>query len=395
MSDSWLAHWVRDHHAELVEVRRRIHATPELAFSEFATTKLLVGLLSSAGLRPWILPCSTGLVVDVGTGPPTVALRADIDALPVPDMKTVPYRSTVDGACHACGHDAHTTIALGAALALAEAPELPGRVRVIFQPAEERMGGAREVIGSGALDGVERVFALHCDAHLPVGEVGVRVGPITAACDRVEVRLDGPGGHTARPHLTVDLVDMLARIAVSTPALLTRRVDTRAGLSLVWGAIQAGEAANIIPSSGVLRGTVRVLDHEAWADAEKQVSAAVADAAAGSGASVDIRYEPGVPPVVNDDAAVATLRAAVGAELGEQAVVGTRTSMGGEDFAWYGEHVPVAMARLGTHSEHLDTVRDLHQGNFDIDERALGVGVRMLVRTALTALGQAVDSRGA
>src|SRR5690606_12053807 len=232
--------------------------------------------------------------------------------------------STVSGACHACGHDAHTTIALGAALALAEAPDLPGRVRVIFQPAEERMGGAREVIGSGELDGVERVFALHCDAHLPVGQVGVRVGPITAACDRVEVRLDGPGGHTARPHLTVDLVDMLARIAVSTPALLTRRVDTRAGLSLVWGAIQAGEAANAIPSSGVLRGTVRVLDHEAWADAEKQVSAAVADAAAGTGASIDIRYEPGVPPVVNDEATVAMLRAAVSAELGAQAIVGTR-----------------------------------------------------------------------
>src|SRR5690606_29556486 len=145
--------------------------------------------------------------------------------------------------------------------------------------------------------------------------------------------------------------------------------------------IRAGEAPNTIPSEGILRGTVRVLDHAAWADAEKQVTSAVADVAAGTGASVEVGYERGVPPVINDETSVQLMRAAIAAELGENAITGTRTSMGGEDFAWYGEHVPVTMARLGVHGEHLSTVRDLHQGNFDIDERALGIGVRVLVST--------------
>jgi amidohydrolase len=386
VTNNWLTSWVNDHYSELVDLRRRIHARPELAFAEYATTELLLGRLEAARLRPRRLPSGTGVIVDVGPGPRTVALRADIDALPLPDLKNVTYRSTVDGVCHACGHDAHTAIALGTALALAEAPALPGRVRVIFQPAEERMGGAREVINAGGLDGVERLYALHCDAHLPVGNVGLRVGAITAACDLVEVRLRGPGGHTARPHLTVDLVDTLARIATNTPGLLARQVDVRAGMSLVWGAILAGEAPNTIPSEGILRGTVRVLDHAAWSDAEKQVTSAILDVTAGTGASVDVNYERGVPPVINDESSVQLMRAAIAAELGENAITGTRTSMGGEDFAWYGEHVPVTMARLGVHGEHLSTVRDLHQGNFDIDERALGLGVRVLVSTALAAL---------
>ena len=389
MTNNWLASWVADHHNELVGLRRRIHSRPELAFAEYATTELVLGRLEAARLNPRRLPNGTGLAVDIGTGDRTIAVRADIDALPVPDLKSAPYRSTVGGVCHACGHDAHTAIAVGTALALAEAPYLPGRVRVIFQPAEERMGGAREVIKAGELDGVEHVFALHCDAHLPVGQVGLRVGPITAACDLVEIRLNGPGGHTARPHLTVDLVETLSRIAVDAPAMVARRVDARAGLSLVWGAIRAGEAPNTIPSIGFLRGTVRVLDHAAWSDAEKQVSSVISDIAAAAGASVEIHYERGVPPVVNDQTGVELMRAAVSAELGPSAVASTRTSMGGEDFAWFGEHAPLTMARLGTHSEALSTVRDLHQGNFDIDERALDVGVRVLTSTVLAALADA------
>src|SRR5690606_20569262 len=158
--------------------------------------------------------------------------------------------------------------------------------------------------------------ALHCDAHLPVGRVGLRAGPITAACDLVEVRVSGPGGHTARPHLTVDLVETLSRIAVDSPAMLSRRVDARAGLSLVWGAIHAGEAPNTIPSTGVLRGTVRVLDHAAWSDAEKQVSTVITDIAAAAGAAVEVDYERGVPPVVNDQLGVDLMRAAITTELG-------------------------------------------------------------------------------
>lgn len=382
----WLADWVGKNHDELVRVRRHLHSHPELGFKEHEATKIVADWLSASGLQPRILPRGTGLVVDIGDGPRTVVLRADMDALPLPDLKDVAYRSTVDGLCHACGHDAHTTIALGAALALAQIPNLPGRVRVIFQPAEEIMGGAREVINAGELEGIDSSFALHCDGHLEVGKVGIKTGPITAACDLVEVRVSGPGGHTARPHLTVDLVDTLARIASASPGLVSRRVDPRAGLTLVWGAIQAGAAHNAIPGTGVLRGTARVLDRDVWAEAEKHITTAVTDLAAGTGAGVTVHYERGVPPVVNDIGCVATFESAITTELGADAVADTRTSMGGEDFSWFGEKAPTAMARLGVHGAGLTSMRDLHQGTFDIDERALGVGVRVMVRTALDAL---------
>ncbi|WP_232827218.1 amidohydrolase [Jiangella endophytica] len=386
MTYDWLASWLDLHTDELTALRRMLHARPELGLNEHQTTDLLVRQLTMSGLEPRVLPRGTGVVVDVGTGSRTIALRADIDALPLPDLKDVPYRSTVDGVCHACGHDAHTVMALGAAMALAKVPQLPGRVRVIFQPGEEIMAGAREVIAAGALEGVERAFALHCDPRLPVGQVGMRSGPITAACDLVEVRVSGPGGHTARPQLTVDTVDTLSRIAVDAPALLARQIDIRAGFSLVWGSIQAGGPPNAIPSEGVLRGTVRVLDHAAWADAEKYVRAVVRDIAHPSGARVEIDYERGVPPVVNDEASVTLMRQAVATELGPHAVTGTSTSMGGEDFAWYGEHVPLALARIGVHGSALPKMGDLHQGDFDIDEKALAYGVRVFVSTALAAL---------
>ncbi len=183
------------------------------------------------------------MICDVGPGSgPTIALRADIDALPIADVKDVSYRSRVEGVCHACGHDAHTAILLGAARQLAGLA-LPARVRLIFQPAEETLiGGAVSVVEAGALDDVAQIFALHCDPRLPTGQVGLRVGPITAACDHLEVRLRGPGGHTARPQLTVDLVYALGLIIAELPGLLSRRVDPRATLSLVWGAVAGGGA---------------------------------------------------------------------------------------------------------------------------------------------------------
>src|SRR6478752_745612 len=230
---------------ELIDFRRDLHMHPELAFAEYRTTQRVADRLTAAGLVPSVLPRGTGLICEVGSGDgPTVALRADIDALPVPDVKDVPYRSTVPGVCHACGHDVHTTILLGAGLALAELDrrgELPGRVRLIFQPSEERVpNGAPEVISEGGLKDVETIFALHCFPQLPVGLVGVRSGPLTAATDVVEVRLSGPGGHTARPHLTADLVHALGRLVVEVPGLLSRRMDPRAAVSMVFGSVRAG-----------------------------------------------------------------------------------------------------------------------------------------------------------
>jgi amidohydrolase len=377
--------WVTANHPQLVATRRHLHAHPEIGYAEFETTSFLEERLRHHGLTPRRLPTGTGLVVDVGSGGPVVVLRADIDALALNDLKDVPYASTREGLAHACGHDVHTTVVLGVAMALASMDGLPGTVRCVFQPAEETVpGGATEVVASGVLDGASRAFALHCDPSIPAGKVGLRTGAITAACDRMDVTLLGPGGHTARPQLTVDLVDALGRLITDLPGLLSRQVDPRAGMSLVWGAVQAGVAANAIPQRGQLRGTVRVLDREAWRDAEGLMRSLVERVAATTGAEVDVDYIRGVPPVVNDPRAVALLRAAALETVGHDQVVLSPQSMGGEDFGWFADVMPIALARLGTHGGGAPL--DLHRGTFDVDERAIGVGVRLLARTALHAL---------
>jgi amidohydrolase len=377
--------WVDEHLPELVDVRRHLHMHPELAYAEVETTAYLEQRLTEAGLVPHRLPSGTGLVVEVGSGSPTVVLRADIDALPLADLKDVPYASTREGMCHACGHDVHTTVALGSVLALAGMDDLPGTVRCVFQPAEETVpGGATHVLAAGVLDGASRAFALHCDPAIPVGTVGLRTGSITAACDRIDVTLTGPGGHTARPQLTVDLVDALGRLVTGLPGLLSRQVDPRAGFSLVWGAVNAGVAANAIPQRGTLRGTVRVLDREEWKRAEDLLRRLVEQVVAPTGAGVEVEYVPGVPPVVNDPRAVALLRTAALQTVGSENVRQSPQSMGGEDFGWFADVLPIALARLGTHGG--GPPLDLHRGTFDVDERAIGVGVRLMVRTALQAL---------
>jgi amidohydrolase len=369
----------------VVALRRDLHAHPELAFAETRTTALIVSTLTELGLRPEVMPRGTGVLCDIGTDGPLVALRADIDALPLTDEKSVPYRSTVDGACHGCGHDAHTAILLGAAAALAAVPP-PGRVRLVFQPAEETVpGGALAAIDAGALDGVEQIFALHCDPRLTTGQIGVRVGAITAACDHIEVQLTGSGGHTARPHLTQDVVYAMGLVITELPGLLSRRVDPRAALSMVWGAAEAGRAANAIPRSARLRGTLRVFEHAAWDVAEPLVTSLIAQLVAPCGVRAETIYTRGVPPVLNAEPAVAVQRAAVRAVLGPDALVDTEQSMGGEDFAWYLEKVPGALARLGVRTPGAPRF-DLHQGTFDIDEAALDVGVRYTVALAHEAV---------
>jgi amidohydrolase len=275
---------------------------------------------------------------------------------------------------------------LGAGLALQRhAAELPGRVRLVFQPAEELTpGGALQMIAEGGLDDVRAIFALHCDPRLETGKVGVRSGPITAAADQVEIRLTGPGGHTARPHLTADLVYVAARVITDLPAGLSRLVDPRSGLALVFGAVQAGVAANAIPECAVIRGTLRVLQREAWEQAPDLIERLLEATAGPLGAKWELSYQRGVPPVVNEAFATALLSQAAVKALGVDHVVPTDQSLGGEDFAWYLDHVPGSMARLGTMRDGPKV--DLHAGSFDVDERAIGVGVRILVQTALDAL---------
>ncbi|WP_370318619.1 amidohydrolase [Actinoplanes sp. ATCC 53533] len=385
-----LDRWLAARGPELVTIRRHIHAHPELSNAEFETAALIARELAVAGLSPRLLPKGNGLICDIGEGDRVIAFRADLDALPLQDTKDVPYRSTVSKAAHACGHDVHTTVLLGLGLALAqlnEQGELPGRVRLIFQPAEECVpSGAPEVIASGALKDVAAIFALHCYPQLPAGLVGVRSGPFTAAADTVEVRLTGPGGHTARPHLTADLVHALGRVIVDVPALLDRRVDPRAGVSMVWGAVRAGQAFNAIPGEGYVLGTVRILNREAWREAPELITKLIRDVVAPTGAEAEVKYNRGVPPVINDRMASAVIAGAAGAALGADRVVEAEISMGGEDFAFYLDDVPGAMIRLGTGTPGADTKFDLHTANFDVDEKCIGYGVRVMVHTALAAL---------
>lgn len=234
---------------------------------------------------------------------------------------------------------------------------------------------------------VGAVFGLHCDPRLDVGQVGVRTGALTSAADMVEIRLAGPGGHTARPELTVDLVAVASRLAVDLPALLAERSREHGDVRLVFGALTAGDAANVIPSTAVLRASLRTPDREAWDVAGPMVRQALHDLVDATGATWTLDHRPGIPPVVNDPAATALLADAARAAVGPDGVVEAPRSWGADSFAWYLDHAPGSYARLGVRTPGSgDVPVDLHAGGFDIDERAIGIGVRVLAEAALCAL---------
>jgi len=378
------------HLDELVAFRRDLHAHPEVANTERRTTERIASRLRAAGLTPRLLP-GTGLVCDLGpgrvaSGRPLVALRADLDALPLPDTCGEPWHSTVPGIAHACGHDVHTTVLLGAGLVLADLSEhVRTGVRLVFQAAEEvQPGGAEAALDAGAMDGVAQVFALHCDPRLDVGMVGSRPGPITSASDPVTVTITSDGGHTSRPHLTGDVVFALGQVITQVPAVLGRRLDPRSGVNLTWGNVHAGSAGNAIPSMGTVRGTLRCLDARAWEEAGAVFREAVEHVVAPYQVRVEVHHVRGVPPVENDPAATRLLEAAARDVLGPEAVTTTEQSLGGEDFAWLLTRAPGAMARLGTRTPGGRSY-DLHRGDLVVDERAIAVGARVLARVALLA----------
>jgi len=379
---------IEKHADDLIALRRDLHAHPELSWAEARTSELVIGQLDGSGWTVNRLD-GGGVIADIGSGDRLIALRADLDALPLDDLIADPWKSTVPGVAHACGHDVHTAGLVGAGLALAEVSArglLPGRVRLLFQPAEEVMpGGALHLLAAGALRGVDHVFGLHCDPSLDVGRIGLREGPLTGAADSLTVRVVGKGGHTSRPHLTEDLTFALGKLITELPAILSRRLDPRAGVSVVWGMVRAGSAPNVIPHAGIVAGTVRMLDAVAWADAEHLIRQLVTTIVAPYGVSAEVSYQRGVPPVVNHPVSTAIFGEAVERVLGPHGHVTTTQSLGGEDFGWYLDTVSGAMARLGTRTSGGPTY-DLHQGNLRIDEAATPIAARVLAEAALTAL---------
>lgn len=395
MSDP-IGTFLRGHEDELCAFRRHVHSHPELSWAEHDTTDLVRQRLQVAGLDPVVLDGGTGLWCDIGAGAPggeLIAVRADLDALPIDDTKDVPYASKVAGIAHCCGHDVHTTVALGVGLAIAElvadTPAILGRtgVRLVFQPAEEAVpGGAQVMKAAGVLDGVTRIYGLHVEPHLDVGTIGVRAGPITSAVDRVRIALRGPGGHTARPNRTVDLVTVASRVVTDLTFAVSRLTDMRGAANLTFGAIHAGTSPNVIPREAELLGSFRTVDRSTWDAAPELLARLLSDSVRLYGADCELDHTRGHPPVVNDADLTAGVRRVLADTLGREAVVEADQSLGGDDFAWFLEDVPGCYMRLGARDPDSSAEPiDLHGAGFDVDERCIGVGVRVLTAVILDA----------
>ncbi len=387
---------IEELHPRVVERRRDFHRHPELAFEEVRTAGIVADWLAGLGLEVRAHVAKTGVLARLrGTAPTrgasrrrTVAIRADMDALPVQDAKRGALVSEVAGKMHACGHDAHTAMALGAAAVLAELrDELPGDVVFVFQPAEEGPGGAEPMIAEGALDGVDFILGQHCQPSLPAGQIGLSRGPALAATDAFELKILGVGGHGAYPHLTTDAIVVAAQVITALQTIVSRNVDPLAPAVVTIGTIHGGYSFNVVADVVALRGTVRTLDPALRDFIPARIEAIVAGICAAHGARHELAYRRKYPATVNPDVGVALVREVAGAILGEAAVHEFRPSMGGEDFAYYLQKIPGCFYWLGVrHPNPEHPGYGLHHPAFDIDEEALKTGVQVLVEGALAYL---------
>ena len=369
-----------------MEWRRDFHRHPELAFEERRTASVVRAFLESRGIEVTPL-AGTGLRgVLRGAAPGrTVALRADMDALPVTEANEVDYRSQAPGAMHACGHDGHMAILMGtASLLAAHRAELAGTVVFLFQPSEENPpGGAKPMIEEGALDGVDAVFGLHLWQPLPTGVVGVRPGPMMAASDTIRLVVRGRGGHASQPHLTVDPVVVAAHVVIAAQTVASRYVDPLQPVVVSFTTVHGGRIHNIIPDEVTLTGTVRTLDPAVQQAVKQRLREVCEQTCRLFGATGEFSYDEGYPAVVNDPAAVELVTRVAREEFGANCVTTIAPVMGGEDFAYYLQRVPGTFVMLGIGD---DRSYPHHNPRFDIDERALPSGVRLMVRTALELL---------
>lgn len=381
----------------LIETRRHLHAHPEPSREERETSLYLLQQLESAGLTARLGRNGLGVIadVDVGSpeaGAPRIVLRADIDALRIQDAKQTPYASRHPGLCHACGHDAHSTIVLGAALSAmgmhrrgvgAQSP-IPGlRLRFIFQPAEETGEGGLWMVEQGAVDDCTAILGCHVDPERKLGTVGVRYGVLTANCDEVEVIVEGRGGHAARPQHTQDPIAAAAHLVTSLYQFLPRAVDARSPSVFSIGRLSGGTLPNVIPHRVEVLGSLRTLDRQVRQKLKDRIEAIVHGAKEAGGTTMHLRFFESIDSVINDQHVTAALEAAATTVLGPEGIdLIPHASMGGEDFSAYLTRIPGAMLRLGTAPPGF-SVPFLHAPDFDIDERALALGSRILLRAAI------------
>lgn len=382
------------HASTLIKLRRHLHAHPEPSGEEFQTSLAIQQCLNDAGYQTrlglegrGVIADSSG-VADNSALPPRIALRADIDALRIHEANAVEYCSQRPGLMHACGHDGHTATVMGAMLglqAVAATGALPWPVswRGVFQPAEETGTGALDMIAAGAIEDCAAILSIHMDPSRAVGRIGLRPGALTASCDDVVLTINGRGGHAARPHESLDPIATAAQLISSLYLFIPRGIDSHDPVVLTIGQIIAGDSANVIPEQAVLRGTLRTLGGPVRERTKQHVQQLARGLAEASGTQVKVEFTVG-PPSVHNDAALVALLQGVGADvLGADAVEAIpRPSMGGEDFAFYGAHIPSAMFRLGCASPAVGHA-SLHSANFDLDERALLIGAKILARAVI------------
>jgi amidohydrolase len=373
--------------ARLSQIRRHLHRHPELSGQEFSTTDYLSKRLTEARVPHRVATGKCGVITEViespDAGAPIVAMRADIDALPINEENNVPYRSKRSGVMHACGHDAHSAILLGTTLALYRARPLPVAWRSIFQPSEEAGRGACEMVNQGALEGVDAIIALHVDPNLPVGKVAITPGPRTAFCQDFTIEIAGRGGHGARPHTTVDPIAAAAHLITLIYQAVPRQTDARQPVVVTIGMMNAGFASNVIPDTASLQGTIRTLNTAVAVQARETVDRLCASVAQAFGAKISPVFERLLPGLVND-AQIAALAAGVAGELlgPENILRNEPPSMGAEDFADYLPVVPGCMIGLGAKGADRK-ITPLHTATFDIDETALLIGARLFAAILL------------
>ena len=373
---------------ELIEWRRDFHMHPELGFREVRTSERVAGELEKLGYRVRRNVGRTGVVGDLGeSGRPCLAIRADMDALPITEANDVPYKSQSGGIMHACGHDSHTAMALGAATLLAR-QDFPGMIRFLFQPSEEvcdedGVSGAGRMIQDGAMDGVDMVIALHVDPSTAVGEVHVQSGPCFGGVDSWFARVIGKGGHGAKPHETVDPFFLSAQVMMALNGIVSRRLHPFAPAVVSIGSVHGGHTENVIPSEVEISGTLRFTDKAVQARIHDEIRRSF-ELARTLGGEYDLRFEIGAPPVVNDPKAAALLEEAAAAVLGPGHATPFPPELGGEDFAYLTEQAPGAMFTLGTRIE--GDRRHLHHPRLDLDERAMPIGTAILAQAAMIFL---------
>ncbi|OZB95988.1 M20 peptidase aminoacylase family protein [Paenibacillus sp. XY044] len=366
----------------LTEIRRELHRFPELSGEEFETTRRIRGWLSEAGIRILDLPLATGVVAEVGglQPGPVIALRADIDALPIQEETGLPFASEIEGRMHACGHDFHTAALIGTAYALKTREDgLKGTVRLIFQPAEEKAKGAKQVIDSGALKGVQAIFGMHNKPDLPVGTIGIKEGPLMAAADGFVVEVAGKGSHAAVPEAGLDPIVTASHIITALQSVVSRNISSLSSAVISVTKLHSGTTWNVIPEQALLEGTIRTFDQQVREQVLARFEQVVRGVAEAFGTTATVRWIEGPPPVDNDPA-LAELGAAAAEVAGYRAIVPV-PSPAGEDFAVYQREIPGLFVFMGTNGK-----QEWHHPAFDLDERAIPVSVAFFTQLAEDAL---------